>query len=46
MSTFNRVPRTTNRASQLTIIYQRYIRMGFTPNEARMKTITHHAEKR
>lgn len=42
---FNRKPRRTDRASELKKIEQRYIRMGFTEQEARFKAYHYHSMK-
>jgi hypothetical protein len=40
-----RAPRRTNNEQQLKKIYQRYVRMGFTPQEARFKAFHYHSMK-
>jgi len=42
---YGRAPRRTNNGQQLKKIYQRYVRMGFTPQEARFKALTYHTMK-
>jgi len=45
MSKFNRTPQRTNDLTKLQQIYQRYIRMGFTEQEARFKALHYHSMK-
>ncbi len=42
---FGRAPRTTNNGAELKKIYQRYLRMGFAPHEARFKALHYHSMK-
>jgi hypothetical protein len=45
MSKFNREPRRAKSDAQLKEIVARYIRMGFSPREARFKANQHHSMK-
>lgn len=45
MSKFNRAPRRTNSEAELKKLIQRYIRMGFSPREARFKAVHYHSMK-
>jgi hypothetical protein len=44
-TTFGRAPRRTNDKAALKKIYERYIRMGFEPHEARSKAWIYHTSK-
>lgn len=44
-ATFTKEPKRTRDIAELQRIYQRYIRMGFSEQEARFKAMTHHTYK-
>jgi len=46
MSKFNRKPRRTATLTALQEVYKRYVRMGFSEQEARFKALNHHSMKK